>query len=175
MKKSLLYIGAALFSLSSCGEDELNAEDAKSAYVEFYKIIIGSVSYCEISASEAAQNLQMLADGKTTSLEAYSRADKAKEDCDYAVTQTVRNKLPGGMPDKVRTLFAEDDSHCLAAASYRSDALAVMLELIDGDQTPSKLNEFQKAIKSSNDNSTLCGILMASGGSILGITSETLE
>ena len=131
-------------------------ENAKPAMLAIWQQLVRAVEPCDNSNTLAVESLAAASDGSGDIYDAYSKASQALETCQSTVVHLQKMEPPPEINSIQQTRLAEDLTNCQDAYLMRAIAIETMLEVIDGDMRPSKVEEYKMRTESAQSGSIAC-------------------
>jgi hypothetical protein len=151
------------------------AEARSRAFHTLYDKVIRIAKPCDEANSNAAETLQEVSRGRATVFDAYGVAKAAEEQCSAVsaamASIDVPDEIEGDAEDKVE----EAVSKCRNAYTMRAMSLQTMLEVIDGDAKPSKVQEYRERAEAGQGGVLLCVASLFEAASSAGVELKPSE
>lgn len=150
-------------------DEKAVAEARSKAYHAFYERVIDAARPCDEANTKAAETLQAVSSGGATVYDAYGAAKAAEERCSGVSAEMSRIDVPEEIDGEAEDKAEEAVSKCRDAYLMRALSLQTMLEVIDGDAKPSKIQEYKERAEAGQGGVLLCVASLFDAASSAGV------
>ncbi len=144
------------------------SDAARSEFVGVLREILRLAQPCDQANTAAANALSALASGSGTIFEAYRPARAAQEACEASWLAIGRLRPPSSLPRARRDQAGEAIDACQMAYYLRKESLETMMEVLDGDQRPSVVENYREQAEGAQSGILACVSRLASVGISIG-------
>lgn len=145
------------------------AEARSTSFHAFYERVIDAARPCDEANNKAAETLQAVSGGGATVYDAYGVAKAAEERCSVVSAEMARIDVPEEIEGEAEDKAEEAVSKCRNAYLMRTMSLQTMLEVIDGDAKPSKIQEYKERAEAGQGGVMLCVASLFDAASSAGV------
>ncbi len=150
-------------------DEKALAEARSKSFHAFYERVIDAARPCDEANSKAAETLQAVSSGGATVYDAYGVAKAAEERCSAVSAEMAAIDVPDEIEGEAEDKADEAVSKCRNAYMMRAMSLQTMLEVIDGDASPSKVQEYKERAEAGQGGVMLCVASLFEAASTAGV------
>lgn len=184
-----LFVGfLALGALGTCMDTQDNAPqkqtkavattptpDVKIAIKALYNDVLAAGRPCDDANSKVVKGMEGLSKGKSNMFTLYGLANDAEAICSDSWMKMNALEIPDGLPDTTEETLTKALDSCQLGYYLRKESLEVMKEVFDGDQRPSKVNEYAEKSQTAQSSLISCVVGVMQGAAEAGVELEELK
>lgn len=150
-------------------DEKALAEARSKSFHAFYERVIDAARPCDDANAKAAETLQAVSSGRATVYDAYGVAKAAEERCSAVSAEMATIDVPDEIEGDAEDKADEAVGKCRNAYMMRAMSLQTMLEVIDGDASPSKVQEYKDRAEAGQGGVMLCVASLFEAASTAGV------